>query len=281
MKKSFNSIVQIGAIVLLAVACEKKEDEKPKDTTRPTISNATHLHGLMNGRIMAGNELEIHYKVEDNVELRELKIDVHPNFDGHSHGRISSVPAFEWDTIVRLSGTMREDDVKKLIPNNATTGPYHVGLFVTDASGNQGITRYLDVEISSPSQPVLAITGQMPYPQKNDMKPGDTLSLAGTASDNESLAEIEIKIEEEEHEGARVSGTSGGTPLYSKEFKPSTHPSLFSNGNKSFDFALIAMNERARMPSVAAGQHKDFELIIKAKDTDGNIRLVKYKLHVH
>jgi hypothetical protein len=282
MKSRLQSIAQIAALLVLTIACDKKEEQKPKDTTRPTINSSTHLHGLMNGRITAGSKLEVHYKVQDDVELRELKIDIHNNFDGHSHGRLSGGAAFEWDTIIRLGGTSREQEIDVMIPATALAGPYHVGLFVTDASGNQGDSKYLDFEITSPSQPSIMLNGLLAYPQENDMEPGDTLVLNGTASDNEALEEIEIKIEEEEHEGGRISGSIGGTPLYKREFKPSTHASLFTNGNKEFNFSNIAVADRARMPAnIPSGQHKDFELLVKAKDTDGNVRLVKYKLHVH
>jgi hypothetical protein len=275
--KNFRIIILLGLFAL--ASCNKDEDAAPQDTTRPVINSSTHLHGVIGGKINAGNKLEIHYKVSDNVGLKELKIDVHNNFDGHSHGRLAGTP-YEWDTIIRLSGTLREDEIETWIPSTALAGPYHVGLFVTDAAGNQGNSFYLDFNLSNGSEPVINITAPANFGLGEiDMKPLDTLRLAGTATDPDQIEKVKIEVEEE-GEHMRISSATDGEPLYKREFKISTHPSLFTDAN-TFQFAnIINPGDLIKLPSVAPGTSKHFHVKIIVSDKLGNVRMREGELHV-
>ncbi len=284
MKNTRINYLSIAILFTALIACEKKNDNNatPQDVAKPEITDV-HFHGAPGGRATAGaTNFRVHFTVRDNVALREVKIDIHDNFDGHSHGKIKGA-AFSWDTIILVSGTQLSSQVPVIIPADILAGPYHVGVFVTDAAGNQGDSKFTDLEITSSSQPILNITalGGISVPQAEyDMEPGDTLRITGTATDADGINEVHIEIEEEDHDHS-AGRVSGGDDFFEKEFKPSTHASLFSNSNKSFDFSMISVADSPVMPNVAAGQHKDFELKVKVKDNLGNIIMRKFKLHVH
>lgn len=276
--KNFSILILLFIVVL--ASCNKDDDASPQDTTKPTIDrNTTHLHGVIGGKINAGNKLEIHYKVSDNTGLKELKIDVHNNFDGHSHGRLSATP-YEWDTIIRLSGTVREDEIETWIPTTALAGPYDVGLFVTDEAGNQGNSFYLTFNLSNGSEPVISITSPANFGiGEIDMRPLDTLRLDGTATDPDQIEKVKIELEEEgDHK--RISGLNGGEPYYEREFKISTHPALFTNAN-TFQFANISSpGDLIKLPTVAAGKSKHFHVKIIVTDKLGNVSMREGELHV-
>jgi hypothetical protein len=275
--KNFSIIILLGLFAL--ASCNKDEDAAPQDTTRPVINSSTHLHGVIGGKINAGNKLEIHYKVSDDVGLKELKIDVHNSFDGHSHGRLAGTPC-EWDTIIRLNGTLREDEIETWIPTTALAGPYHVGLFVTDAAGNQGNSFYLDFNLSNGSEPVINITAPTNFGLGEiEIRPLDTLKLAGIATDPDQIEKVKIELEEE-GEHMRLTGTTDGAPFYEKEFKMSTHPSYFSDAN-TFQFGNMTNPvDLIKMPTVSAGSSKHFHVKIRVTDKLGNVSMREGELHV-
>ncbi len=109
------------------------------DTTKPTIE----LSGPAEGKELTANN-DVHFKAElsDDVALGSYKIDIHPNFDDHSHSRSgdSSTEDFSynntWDDIAGQRNASLHHH-KIFIPANATLGDYHFILYCVDAAGNE------------------------------------------------------------------------------------------------------------------------------------------------
>ncbi|MDR2383353.1 MAG: DUF4625 domain-containing protein [Prevotellaceae bacterium] len=147
------SIIKFSYVCLMAIflftftAC--KEDS---DTTKPVIN----LIEPENGDILQIGDAEgVHFDVEfsDNEMLASYKVDIHPNFDNHSHATTKSEDTtvdfrFEktWTTISgKKNDYVHHHEIK--IPENATPGHYHLMLYCTDAAGNESYVAR-DVELS-------------------------------------------------------------------------------------------------------------------------------------
>jgi hypothetical protein len=116
-------------------SCRKKDDVRPEITLESPVINQTFVRG---------REIEVKATFTDNKELSEYKIDIHDNFDSHSHDKTQSVP---WAEIIigELSGKKEEINFKVKIPENTETGPYHFDIKCLDAAGNE--SRYISRDI--------------------------------------------------------------------------------------------------------------------------------------
>lgn len=90
----------------------------------------------------AGGEVHLDVELEDDVELASYKIEVHNDFDGHTHDRPFGVEqTIPWS----LNQTQELDPGQTNytihqhleIPENAAEGAYHLGIIALDQAGNQ------------------------------------------------------------------------------------------------------------------------------------------------
>ena len=85
MKRSiFTSITLLSCLALATAFTGCKEE--PIDTTKPVIEL---IEPEDNDSLRIGDEHGVHFemKLSDNDLVKSYKIDVHNNFDGHSHTR--------------------------------------------------------------------------------------------------------------------------------------------------------------------------------------------------
>ncbi|MDR2764558.1 MAG: DUF4625 domain-containing protein [Tannerella sp.] len=136
----------MGLTALLFIVCNAcKEDS---DTTKPEILLVEPAEGDL---LHIGDEHGMHFEVEfsDNEMLASYKVDIHPNFDGHSHTRATSETVdFEFDKSWSLSGknaAIHHHEI--MIPEEATPGAYHLMVYCTDAAGNESYVA-INVELS-------------------------------------------------------------------------------------------------------------------------------------
>ena len=144
--------VCLTAISLLAFnACEKeKEKEKESDTTKPEINLIEPANG---DTLHIGDEHGVHFEAEfsDNEALASYKVDIHPNFDNHTHAVTKGESAtvdFEFEQSWTISGknaSIHHHDI--IIPENATPGHYHLMVYCLDAAGNESHIA-VDIELS-------------------------------------------------------------------------------------------------------------------------------------
>jgi hypothetical protein len=111
------------------------------DTTKPVINLIEPEEG---DSILIGDKNGIHFDAEfsDNEMLASYKVEIHNNFDSHTHGSLRAAEetvAFAFDSIWNLSGKRNADvhhhDIK--VPENATEGKYHLMVYCVDAAGNE------------------------------------------------------------------------------------------------------------------------------------------------
>src|SRR5690606_19638314 len=95
MKITKAYLLPVIATVVMFSACSKDED-----TEKPVIVAAT----IDDEFIAAGDELHIDLEITDNEGLKEYKIDIHDDFDGHTHGKTAAYEKFETVIINAISG---------------------------------------------------------------------------------------------------------------------------------------------------------------------------------
>jgi hypothetical protein len=110
------------------------------DTEKPVINLIEPENGEA---LLIGGDVHFEAEFSDNEKLASYKIEIHSNFDGHTHdlraGSAEETVNFTFAQTYDLSGKKNADvhhhDIK--IPENATPGDYHLMVYCTDAAGNE------------------------------------------------------------------------------------------------------------------------------------------------
>jgi hypothetical protein len=151
----------IGIIIfnaLLIVGCSNN-DEDLKDLEKPTITVA-YKNGFPKScsTLQRGKEHIVSVKVSDNLALASYGIDVHNNFDHHTHDdqgekcELNSVKSpknpFVYLVNKDIVGNVKQFEIKHVlkIPANVDIGDYHCQISVVDVTGWQSRTS-LDIKI--------------------------------------------------------------------------------------------------------------------------------------
>lgn len=253
MKKVF---LTFTALSLVFVSCKKETDE-----TAPTLSNVM-IDGATSKTVAAGGSFTVTASIADDVELGQVKVDIHDAFDGHEH---KSFVRFSQVDILDISGTSHSLSHNVTLPAGANSGPYHVIVQAIDAEGNESALGEVSLTITNSGQPVVNATNP-DLTQSQAVTPGSTWSLNGTVTDDIDIAEIEIKLEEEGDHDHK------STPLFDADFD------LTGSSDTSWDFQNDG-NLNIAIPSNADGH---FVLIIKVLDSDGNMTVFESEeVHIH
>ncbi len=146
-------------IVFAFVACNDDDDDV--DTTKPTIdikkpANETEFH--------LGDKIEFECNFTDNVELASYKVDIHNNFDDHTHEHSAQLKSeseeeegHPWEYIKEgsLEGASDEVTLEITIPETVVhdgneeevaAGHYHLGVFCLDKAGNENVV-WIEIDI--------------------------------------------------------------------------------------------------------------------------------------
>ena len=103
--------------------------------TTATVCSVSYSNVL---KVAAGATLQMKMRFQSNRELSQYKIDVHSNFDCHSHGRIAAVSdAWELSQTVNLSGTDTVITANLPVPADAAAGNYDFIIRLLDTTGNE------------------------------------------------------------------------------------------------------------------------------------------------
>lgn len=139
MKKYiFFSIISL-ALTFTFTSCDKDDDDNV-DTTKPVIELDEPEDG---DELLIGAGVHLECDFSDNEELGSYMIEIHNNFDGHSHKAKTTRgdEPFFFKKAYDISGLrnthVHHHDVT--IPENATPGNYHLVVYCTDAAGNQSL----------------------------------------------------------------------------------------------------------------------------------------------
>ena len=135
------------------------DDSIDKDEQKPTISiNYTEGFPQACQELVKGETYVFKAQVSDNKALAAYSLDIHHNFDHHTHddqgaqcdlGTIKEainpfifIENYSIDNAV----TLYEINISITIPNDIDTGDYHCAYSVTDETGWQGRTS-IDIKI--------------------------------------------------------------------------------------------------------------------------------------
>jgi hypothetical protein len=143
-------ILCLAAILTLSFAsCEDREG----DTVKPVINLIEPEEGDI---LVIGEDVHFEMELSDNEMLKEYKVEIHNNFDGHPHATRADgdpVPFFfeqSWDVSGKKNATIHHHEI--LIPADAAPGDYHLMVYCTDAAGNEAHI-VLNVELSYEGDP--------------------------------------------------------------------------------------------------------------------------------
>ncbi|MFI3287979.1 MAG: DUF4625 domain-containing protein [Rikenellaceae bacterium] len=124
------------------------------DTTKPVIT----LESPAEGEVLAADGEGIHFEMEleDNEGLASYKVEIHSNFDGHSHSVSSKTDSDATETVDfsfnqtwtdiagQKNATIHHHEI--VIPTDATHGDYHFIVYCLDEAGNESyVVRSIEI----------------------------------------------------------------------------------------------------------------------------------------
>ncbi len=246
-------LVTLATLALGLASCSKDED-----TDKPVIAAVT----LEDEFVAAGSEIGIILNFTDNEGLKEYKIDIHDDFDGHNHGKTASTVKFETVVINAISGVSLNDTVQVAVPANTTAGPYHIGVYVLDAEGNQSDTKTLTVFISNTEMAAINISNLSSL-SENSIANFDSLTLqGGITAGTSDIEEITITIAAHEEGYGKVAEDA----WFERDID-------FATPVASWSFTELGS---IAIPATASGH---YVLEVKVKDVNGNYAIKHYELN--
>lgn len=154
--KKINIIALMALMLSIITTSCSSDDDNALDNQNPTVEI---MEPHENEEFEPGDQLHVKAMLADNVELSEVKIDIHFAGDGHVHGILSDDHdhSIEWayELVRSINGTDYEIDEIIEIPeviehdgelHSIMHGEYHFGIYVIDASGNEA-QAFLDFKI--------------------------------------------------------------------------------------------------------------------------------------
>ena len=145
-------------LVLLITACSS-DDSIDKDEEKPTITiNYDEGFPQACGQLVRGETYNFKALVTDNKALASYSLDIHHNFDHHTHDDQGEVCALEATKLavnplifmenytIEEGVTSYEINISISIPDDVDTGDYHCAYSVTDKTGWQSRTS-IDIKI--------------------------------------------------------------------------------------------------------------------------------------
>lgn len=145
-----HAILLLAGFTGLLAACKKTDKEKP------TFSISTPADSSV---FTSGQTIPFVATFEDNEGLSQYKIDIHDNFDGHSHDKyIAKI----WNRIFieNINGTSFAENKTIQIPDSTASGWYHFLVTAVDEAGNQSEIAFRNLYIQNPSdtsKPILTV----------------------------------------------------------------------------------------------------------------------------
>ena len=141
MKKFY--IYSVISLIVCAFASSCSKDKEEVDTTKPVIELNEPEDG---DELQIGANIHFECDFSDNVKLGSYMVEIHNNFDGHSH-KAAATRASEGEQPLYLKKSfdlsgMRNAHVHHhdiFIPENTKPGTYHLMVYCTDAAGNQSV----------------------------------------------------------------------------------------------------------------------------------------------
>ncbi len=144
-------ITSLSALALLIALTACSKDDTVKDTQKPAISEAGITPNPVDCQVYSrGEVIPFQYLFTDNMELGNYNIEIHNNFDHHTHGTSATecpldpektatkkVWIFNEKYPIPAGNTTYKGRVDIPIPADVDPGDYHFMIRVTDKAGWQ------------------------------------------------------------------------------------------------------------------------------------------------
>jgi hypothetical protein len=145
------SILSLSLLCALC-ACSSSDDDPAKDMTLPTITDQNITANPVDCQVyQRGESIPFHYLFTDDTELGSYNIEIHNNFDHHTHSTSSTECAMDaqkepispWvynkDFSIPAALHTYDAHIDIAIPTNIDPGDYHFMVRLTDRAGWQQI----------------------------------------------------------------------------------------------------------------------------------------------
>jgi hypothetical protein len=169
------------------------------DNTSPVIEmiglSPTPAPGLVCGQmeenvitLSSTDTLEFTFRLTDDKELSQYKIDLHNNFDCHGHSGKTETTDWYVISIEDVVGSDQTITQKLPVPVDVTTGMYHFSIQATDAAGNNAQSTFFALNVTNADDteaPVLSTS--VPSSSNFSAQKGTSINFQGTLTDNNPL----------------------------------------------------------------------------------------------
>lgn len=200
------------AIILVSVfflSCTSSKDSNTNNSAlKPIISveeiNLPLISEFLCGssfdnviKINTGTSLVIKLRLKGGNTLSQYKIDIHNNFDCHTHGAKTTATPWQLLKVVDLSSSDTVITEELSVPAAAAVGNYHMTMQLIDSKGNDApFVEYNLIVLNSidPEKPKISLS--LPSVDSFSASKGDTILFKGMVTDNYSLknGKLEIKF---------------------------------------------------------------------------------------
>ncbi len=197
-----NRLLLLCLLALVACTEESGMEDKP-DVQRPEIVLRSTTPVAKEGiicetteskviTVSTGSDILLDLEFLDDEELSQYKIDIHNNFDCHSHGRAAPWQLLE---IRDIEGTQVIINEVLSVPTDALAGNYHLQILCLDKAGNEAEPVIYSMTLENA---IDSITPQFTLTEPSDggisVAKGSEVRFKGEVTDNHSLDAGKIEI---------------------------------------------------------------------------------------
>lgn len=196
--KKISFLAILFTIVWTSCTPESLDTESPiilEGNIVPMPTTAMICGSTQNNVIYAqsGDSIRFGLTVRDNDLLSEYRMEIHDNFDCHSHSR-NNTTIWSLQKVVDILDTEYQVQEVVGVPIDVTAGIYHCSFSAVDAAGNvvaESIEYTLSIlNATDTVPPTLALTSAATMTAST----GDTITIAGSLNDNTALTGGRIEL---------------------------------------------------------------------------------------
>lgn len=228
---------RIGGVILLASSSWICGCNSDADTTLPEITSIM-VDGLESAahQVIAGEIMLVSLELHDNESLKQVKVNIHPADDGHTHGSGSGVVSqpnigtWTYSSVIDIKGMHAKADLSLNVPLNIA-GEWHLEVMAIDASGNEAIEQVVTIEVSNLEIPNITVSTN----PTSDSGPiiltiaDPNLSFSALVTDVSGIDSVYLEA-----------ATESGSIVYSQAFD-AANLTEFSSGNLNIVFPAIGL----------------------------------------
>lgn len=237
----------LSLISLAFFSCKKADSELP-EVKNILVNGVTQTLNFSPGESFVVTAL-----ISDNEELSQFKIDIHHDFDGHSHK--SMTVRYSKIVIKDISGSTYQLSEAFELPANVSSGTYHGTITAVDKEGNQSLNQLFYFNVVREEQPEIAVT--VPA----NVASGGTWNPEGVVNTSVAISFVRVTVKAE----------STGNTLYNQTFN------IASQELTTWDF----QSNGAIAVAIPAGLTGKIDFRVRVEDVNGNNTIFEEEIVVN